>query len=124
MSLPLFPLPSADRSHAAHMRTNRTTSSTVLPNEPPIILADPCMSTSFLLLHRRRLYCAQSGDRPLARGCILDAFRRPAVLRLTGRALPTAFAHALESWVLAIFWRLGSGLEVRENTGKQQVRDF
>jgi hypothetical protein len=38
-------------------------------------------------------------------------------------ALPTGFAHALESWVRAIFWRLRSGLEVSENTGKQQGRD-
>jgi len=28
-------------------------------------------------------------------------------------ALPTGFAHALESWVQAIFWRLRSGLEER-----------
>jgi hypothetical protein len=39
-------------------------------------------------------------------------------------ALPTGFAHALESWVLAIFWRLRSGLEVRENTGNSRGRSF
>jgi hypothetical protein len=32
--------------------------------------------------------------------------------------LPAAFAHALESWALAILWQFGSGLEVRENTEK------
>jgi hypothetical protein len=37
-------------------------------------------------------------------------------------ALPTGFAHALGSWVQTIFWRLRSGLEVRENTEKQQGR--
>src|SRR5215216_859516 len=116
MSLSLFPLSSADPPHAAHMRTSRTTSSTVLPNEPPI-LADPCMSTPSLLLRRRRLYCAQSGDRPLARWRTPDPFA--ACSLEVNAALPAGFTHALESWVRAIFWRLRSGLEVRENTGKR-----
>src|SRR5215207_5172212 len=117
MSLPLFLLSSADRSHATHRRANRTGNSTVLSNEPPI-LADSCMCTSSLLLRRRRLYCAQEGHHPLARERILDPSGDVEVTA----ALPTAVAHALESWVLAPFRRLGSGLEVRENTEKQQGR--
>src|SRR5688572_18420327 len=113
MSLSLFPLLSAERSHAAHMRTRRKASSKALPNGPP----DPCMFMSSLLIRRQRLYCARSGDRPAAGGRVLNAVRRSS-----GPAkLPTAFIYALESWALAIFWRLGSGLEVRENTKERTV---
>jgi hypothetical protein len=35
-------------------------------------------------------------------------------------ALPTAFVHALESWTGSVFWLLGGGSEVIENTEKQQ----
>src|SRR5919112_2375809 len=112
MSLSLFPLLSAERSHAAHMRARRKASSTALPNGPP----DPCMFTSSLLIRRQRLYCAHSGDRPAAGGRVLDAVRRSS-----GPAkFPTSLVHALESYVRATFWRLGSGLEVRENTEKQR----